>query len=159
MNLKAHPFIYNRKLLLQRIDNTLANVAERSDVVGENFNWYYRFHFYASAFIIVFFKQLLQLLFQIKVLAAVSLKQELHHLTRWNTLALCDQFLNAPLNWAARIGILCHVLFLTVQVSARPKLPREFGNETGNKKNQTQYNRVGKRFYILRLWSIFPTQA
>lgn len=137
MNLKAHPFIGNRKLFLQRIDNTLADVAERSDVVGENFNWYYRFHFYASAFIIVFFKQLLQLLFQIEVLAAVSLKQELHHLARWNTLALCDQFLNAPLHWAARFGILCHVLFLTVQFSARTKLPKKFGNKTGNKKTYT----------------------
>jgi len=49
--------------------------------------------FYILFFIIILFAQRVQLLFQVNVLVAVSGKQKLHHLPRWNTRALRYQFL------------------------------------------------------------------
>ena len=79
----------------------------------------------------------MQLLFQVNVLVAVSFKQELHHLSRWNALALRYQFLNALLKWAAQLVILHHVFFLIVTLPAYPEIPNVFGNETGQQKTQT----------------------
>jgi hypothetical protein len=69
-------------------------------------------------FIIILFAQRVQLLFQVNVLVAVSGKQKLHHLPRWNTRALRYQFLNALLKEGARLDILCHIFFLIVKLPA-----------------------------------------